>query len=215
MIRQAITRNAVVLSIFAISTAAMLAMTNVTTVDRISCNQERALRQSLLDVMPANSFNNALLADSISVSDPRLGRGQHMVYRARLDDQNSGLVLQSTAGDGYGGAIRLLVGVHINGQITGVRVIPPHNETPGLGDGIDIRKSDWITAFNGRSLNNPPAKGWAVKKDGGVFDGFTGATITPRAVVGAVHKTLEYVAEQHTLLFDSPAMALIEERCDD
>jgi len=192
MMGQAVTRNALVLSVFAISTAAMLAMTNMTTLDRISCNQEQALRQSLLDVMPADSFNNALLADSITVSDPRLGRGQHMIYRARLDGQNSGLVLQSTAGDGYGGAIRLLVGVNIDGDITGVRVTPPHNETPGLGDGIDIRKSDWITSFDGRSLNNPQAKGWAVKKDGGIFDGFTGATITPRAVVGAVHKTLQH-----------------------
>jgi Na+-translocating ferredoxin:NAD+ oxidoreductase subunit G len=215
MIREAVTRNSLVLSLFAISTAAVLALTNAGTLERINCNRALALKGSLIEVMPAEQFDNALLADAIQVEDPLLGRGAHSVYRARLEGEPAGLVLQSNAEDGYGGTIRLLVGVTVNGVVTGVRVIPPHNETPGLGDAIDIRKSDWITRFNGRSLGNPGDSGWAVKKDGGVFDAFTGATITPRAVVGAVHRTLQYVArEQHTL-FDLPATADTLERCDD
>src|SRR5690606_33294119 len=97
-----------------------------------------------------------------------------------------GAVLEAVAPDGYGGNIALLVGVTVDGTITGVRVVLPHNETPGLGDKIETRKSGWILGFNGRSLDNTDAQGWAVKKDGGEFDAFTGATITPRAVVGAV-----------------------------
>jgi Na+-translocating ferredoxin:NAD+ oxidoreductase subunit G len=215
MIREAVTRNSLVLSLFAISTAAVLALTNAGTLERIHCNREQALKASLVEVMPAAQFDNALLADVIQVEDPLLGRGAHSVYRARRDGEPAGLVLQSNAEDGYGGTIRLLVGVMVNGTITGVRVIPPHNETPGLGDAIDIRKSDWITRFNGRSLTNPGDNGWAVKKDGGIFDAFTGATITPRAVVGAVHRTLQYVAREQQALFDLPATADTLERCDD
>jgi electron transport complex protein RnfG len=144
-----------------------------------------------------------------------LGRGDHTVYRARLNNEPSGVVMQATAPDGYGGAIRLLVGVDRNGVLTGVRMIPPHNETPGLGDAIDVRKSDWITRFTGRSLGNPVEARWAVKKDGGEFDAFTGATITPRAVVGAVFRSLQYVAREQDALFTLPADADHQGSCDD
>lgn len=215
MMRTAMTRNALVLSVFAIGTAALLAITNSSTLPQIQCNREQALKNSLLQVMPAARFDNELLADSVTISDPLLGRGSHQVYRARYQEQPAGLVLQATAGDGYGGAIRLLVGVDDSGILTGVRMIPPHNETPGLGDAIDIRKSDWITGFTGLSLNNPQDSGWAVKKDGGVFDAFTGATITPRAVVSAVHRTLQYVAREQDNVFALPASAIHQESCDD
>ncbi|MFN3714105.1 MAG: electron transport complex subunit RsxG [Alcanivoracaceae bacterium] len=215
MIGQAITRNSLVLSLFAVSTAAILALTNAGTLERINCNRELALKGSLIEVMPAARFDNALLADMVVVEDPLLGRGTHSVYRARSNGEPAGLVLQATTPDGYGGAIRLLVGVDTHGIITGVRVTPPHNETPGLGDSIDIRKSDWIAGFNNRSLSNPADAGWAVRKDGGIFDAFTGATITPRAVVGAVHRTLQYVAREQATLFDLPARAAAMETCDD
>lgn len=215
MIRDAITRNAVVLSLFAIGTAAMLAFTNNQTLPQIECNRQQALQQSLLEVMPAHHFDNVLLADTIQVSDPLLGRGEHWVYRARQGDTPAGLVLETIAPDGYGGAIALLVGVDANGVLTGVRMIPPHNETPGLGDAIDVRKSDWITRFTGRSLENPQDSGWAVKKDGGEFDAFTGATITPRAVVAAVYRALQYVQREQDTLFSLPAASSHEGQCDD
>ena len=215
MMRDAITRNALVLSLFAIGTAAMLALTNRQTLPQIECNREQALQGSLVEVMPAQRFDNTLLADAVRVSDPLLGRGEHWVYRARQGNDPAGLVLEAVAPDGYGGAIRLLVGVDTAGVLTGVRIIPPHNETPGLGDAIDVRKSDWITRFTGRSLDNPKQGGWAVKKDGGEFDAFTGATITPRAVVTAVHRTLQYVQREQDTLFALPAARLHEGHCDD
>jgi Na+-translocating ferredoxin:NAD+ oxidoreductase subunit G len=215
MMREAISRNALVLSLFAISTAALLALTNSRTLPQIECNREKSLEGSLLEVMPAQRFDNVLLADSVSVADPLLGRGAHTVYRARMNNNPAGVVIQATAPDGYGGAIRLLVGVDKNGVLTGVRMIPPHNETPGLGDAIDVRKSDWITRFTGLSLSNPAESGWAVKKDGGEFDAFTGATITPRAVVGAVYRSLQYVAREQDTLFALPADADHQGSCDD
>jgi electron transport complex protein RnfG len=95
----------------------------------------------------------------------------------------------------------MVVGVNRDGSVAGVRVLE-HRETPGLGDAVDHRKSDWIDGFGGKALGAPPPEDWAVRKDGGVFDQFTGATITPRAVVAAVRRTLEYVQAQRALLFE-------------
>ena len=99
------------------------------------------------------------------------------------------MVLEATAPDGYGGAIDLIVGVDTDGRVLGVRAVPPHNETPGLGDKIERRKSDWITTFNGRSLTNPDDAGWAVKKDGGSFDSFTeaGEEAGQSRIYGGIH----------------------------
>ena len=82
----------------------------------------------------------------------------------------------------------------------GVRVLS-HQETPGLGDNIDMRRSDWILGFNGRSLIHPDESGWKVKRDGGIFDQFTSATITPRAVVKAVHNTLLFFQQYRDEIF--------------
>lgn len=215
MLVQAVTRNAVILGAFAISTAALLALTHENTRERINCNRIGALQASLHEVFPEPRADNNLLADMLTVTDPRLGRGEHFVYRARLDNQPSGLVMESVAPDGYSGAIRLLVGVDYQGEVTGVRVVPPHQETPGLGDKIETRKSDWIRSFDGHSLEDTPTENWAVKKDGGEFDQFTGATITPRAVVGAVHRALQYYQENRDSLFDGPAEVTATEQCDD
>ncbi len=205
MIRQAITRNAVILGLFAIGTAAALALTNQATLPRVECNRQNALIQSLAQVMPDDQHDNVLINDRIAVRDPLLGNGAQTVYRALKDGAPSGVVLEATAPDGYGGAIDLIVGVDTDGRVLGVRAVPPHNETPGLGDKIERRKSDWITRFNGRSLTNPDDAGWAVKKDGGRFDSFTGATITPRAVVGAVHRALLYFRDHKKQVFQAPS----------
>ncbi|HCE41269.1 MAG TPA: electron transport complex subunit RsxG, partial [Alcanivorax sp.] len=133
---------------------------------------------------------------------------------ARRDGAPGGAVLEATAPDGYGGAINLIVGVDMDGRVLGVRAVPPHNETPGLGDKIERRKSDWILSFNGKSLDNPAPDGWAVKKDGGRFDSFTGATITPRAVVTAVHRALRYFNAHRDDLFAAPALPHNTETCD-
>ncbi|SOC07259.1 electron transport complex protein RnfG [Alloalcanivorax xenomutans] len=214
MIGQAITRNAVILGLFAIGTAATLALTNQATRQRVECNRQAALADALAQVMPPARHDNPLLDDSITVTDPLLGHGEHHIYRARLGGEASGAVLEAVAPDGYGGDIRLIVGVDRDGTVLGVRVVPPHNETPGLGDNIEIRKSDWILGFNGTSLEQPSASGWAVKKDGGRFDSFTGATITPRAVVSAVHGALRYYQAHGDEVFKAPAQAQTTESCD-
>jgi len=215
MMRQAISRNMVILSVFAIGTAATLAITNELTIGKVECNKQAALMASLNEVMPHEQHDNDLLADRLTVSDPLLGRNGHHVYRARLDGEPNGAVLEATAPDGYGGNIALIVGVDTQGKVQGVRVVPPHNETPGLGDKIETKKSDWIYGFNGLSLGNPASEGWAVKKDGGQFDSFTGATITPRAVVGAVHRALQYFDANRDAVFSAPAEAVSVETCDE
>jgi electron transport complex protein RnfG len=149
--------------------------------------------------------DNDMVTDLIRVREPALlGGAETTVYRGRKDGQPVALVLTPVAPDGYSGPIRLLVAVHRDGSLGGVRVLS-HKETPGLGDRIEEEKSDWILGFSGRSLQDPAPSEWKVKKDGGAFDQFTGATITPRAIVKAVRKTLEYVEKQGDRLYRAKA----------
>lgn len=205
MIGQSVTRNSIVLGFFAIITTGMVVATANLTKDKIAEEKEKALKRSLLEVMPHDRLNNDLLDSAIELkADKLLGTTEpKQAYVAKLSEEPNGIIMQVVAPEGYGGSINLLVGIGINGDITGVRVIPPHFETPGLGDAVDIQKSDWITSFNGKSLANLDEQGWKVKKDGGQFDAFTGATITPRAVVDAVHKSLLYFDEHHSELLYS------------
>lgn len=202
MIGQSVSRNSIVLGLFAILTTGLVVATANLTKGRIAEEKQRALTQSLLEVMPAKLAGNDLIEDSFLLpASPLLGTtGPQQAYLARRDGDPSGVIMQVVAPEGYGGSINLLVGIAADGTVTGVRVIPPHFETPGLGDAIEIQKSPWITSFNGKSLGNPPPEQWRVKKDGGVFDAFTGATITPRAVVAAVRDALRYFEQHRTAL---------------
>lgn len=194
LIRQSISRNSIVLAIFAVITTGLVVLIANLTREPIARAVEETLKKSLFEVMPRERMDNDLLNDQVTLeADKLLGtRTAKTAYLARKQGQPAGAILQVVAPQGYGGSINLLVGVDAIGVITGVRVIPPHFETPGLGDAIDIQKSDWILNFNGKSLQNTPESQWRVKKDGGEFDAFTGATITPRAVVDAVYKALLY-----------------------
>ena len=149
----------------------------------------------LNQILPPSLYNNDPLNDTLTLpAEPALGtKSPSTVYRARQNGRPAALVMDVVAPDGYSGAIKLLVAFNAQGQVLGARVVE-HKETPGLGDPIEIEKSPWIDTFHGKTLSNPDAKGWGVKKDGGVFDQFTGATITPRAVVQAVHNALLYLA---------------------
>lgn len=148
---------------------------------------------TLHEVLPRNRYDNDLLADRIVMRLPA-GNGRMMeatVYRATLDGGPSAVAFPVVAPDGYNGEIRCLMAVSYAGDILGVRVLR-HRETPGLGDGIERRVSDWIDQFVGKRLDDPLEDGWAVRKDGGEFTQFTGATITPRAVVAAVQGGLKF-----------------------
>lgn len=207
MISQSVSRNSIILGIFAIITTGMVVLTANLTKDKIAEEKANALKRSLFEVMSKERLNNDLLNSSITLKpDGLLGNKQESeAYVAKLDQDPAGIIVQVVAPEGYGGSINMLVGIYSNGEVSGVRVIPPHFETPGLGDAIDIQKSDWIKSFNGKSLNNLNSKSWKVKKDGGEFDAFTGATITPRAVVHAVYKSLQYFEQNETkLLYGQP-----------
>lgn len=194
--------GAFLLGAFAVVGTGLVATTHQATAERIERNEREALLSTLHAMVAPDSHDNDLFEDVTYVTDrDRLGTAAPVpVYRARRNGAPVAAVLASVAPEGYGGAIRLLVAVHYDGTLAGVRVLN-HHETPGLGDKIEAERNDWILQFEGLSLNNPPANKWAVRKDGGVFDQFTGATITPRAVVRAVHNTLVYFRQHRDALF--------------
>ena len=195
-------KSALLLALFTLLGASTLLWVHANTSERIAENERQLLLTRLGEILPADAYDNDLVTDTQTVTAPdRLGSSEPLtVYRARRDGKPVAAILTSVAPDGYNGDIRLLVGVDINGKLTGVRAIR-HHETPGLGDNIETGRSDWIRGFKGKSLRRPEAGQWAVKKDGGEFDSFTGATITPRAVVKAVHNTLLYYRDNRQQLF--------------
>jgi electron transport complex protein RnfG len=162
----------------------------------------------LTAVLGGMPYDNDPLTDTILLQDEELlGSAEPLLaHRVRRGGDTVALLLNVVAPDGYGGPIRLLLAVDAQGRVLGVRVLA-HRETPGLGDPVEERRSDWIHGFDGRSLGDPPAGRWQVRRDGGDFDQFTGATITPRAVVHAVRDALDYVARHRGELFAAPPAA--------
>ena len=193
----------IILLMFAIIGTTLVALTYDRTRDQIAANERATLLRKLHRLIAPEQHDNVLLEDTLAVRDPTLlGTDAPVaVYRARQGGKPVSLVIETIAPDGYSGTIRLLVGINIDGTLSGVRVVS-HRETPGLGDAIDETRSDWIHVFDGKSLHNPEPAGWAVKKDGGMFDQLTGATITPRAVVKAVHNALLYYRQHRDTLFE-------------
>jgi electron transport complex protein RnfG len=194
------------LGLFGVLGSTLVALTYQGTAARIAENERQVLLEQIGTLLPPSRIDNDILADTRQVQAPEaLGAPDTTVYTGRRAGRVVAVVLSPVvAPDGYNGPIRLIVGINADGSLAGVRVLS-QQETPGLGDQIDIRKSDWITHFTGRSLGNPPLRRWKVKKDGGVFDQFTGATITPRAVVKAVKKSLQWMVAHHAELFGTTA----------
>ena len=194
--------TASILLLFAVLGTGLVAYTYDNTHSIIEANERAALLENLHALVPPERHDNDLVNDTVAVRDTnQLGTNEPVtVYRARKDGQPVAAILTPVAPDGYSGDIKLLVAINADGTLAGVRVTA-HRETPGLGDGIEASRSDWILQFTGRSLADPGEKQWAVKKDGGAFDQFTGATITPRAVVKAVKKALIYFQHNRQTLF--------------
>ncbi len=209
MLRQSITRNSWLLAVFAVCTTLLIAGTHLLTKERISEQKRKAEEKALLEIVPEDRHDNSMLDDVIAVGPDTAGLSlseDKRIYLARRGNEVVAAIIPVTAPDGYTGAIDLIVGVNADGSIAGVRALS-QRETPGLGDKVDYRKSDWILGFNGHSLDNPGLPGWAVKKDKGIFDQFTGATITPRAVVAATLRALQYADANSKILFARPADA--------
>jgi Na+-translocating ferredoxin:NAD+ oxidoreductase subunit G len=201
-------RAAGILAGFAVSGSLLVALTWESTEQRIAANERAYLLRTLADVLPQGAYDNAVHEDAIEVTDAALlgTPAPVSVYRARLGGRPVAVVMTPVAPGGYSGPIRLLVGILVDGRISGVRVLA-HRETPGLGDKIEVERDDWILDFDGRSLSQPPRERWRVRRDGGAFDQFTGATITARAVVSAVRDALIYFSAHRDELFAAPAAA--------
>ncbi len=202
----AIFRGSIGLGLFAIITAGLIALTQASTADRIAKAQKQARAKALLEIVPADAHDNDLLESAIVLeASPLLGtREESEAFVATNHGNPVAVILPVVAPDGYTGEINAIVGIRPDGTIQGVR-ITAHKETPGLGDRIEARKSNWINSFTDRALGNPGEELWKVKKDGGYFDQLTGATITPRAVVGSIKNALIYFEQNRTKLLGPPS----------
>jgi len=198
-------KPALTLAIIAAVLTAVLALVASFTRERIASNEQAWIRQRLDALVPPATHDNDLLTDSIAVTAPDLlGSSQPVkIYRARRGGAPVAAVLRPIAPDGYRGPIELLVAVGPDGRLIGVQVIR-HQETPGLGDAFESRDIHWLDRFRGRSLTDPQPQRWTVRRDGGDFDAFTGATITPRAIIKAVRNALEYYQRNSQRIFDQP-----------
>lgn len=204
-------RTLSLVGLIAVAAAALVTASYEWSKDRIAANERARLLQSIYDVLDPALADEELQPVLVSATDEALLGSEDPidVFIAIDDGRPVAAVFATIAPDGYNAPIRLLVGISVEERITGVRAVR-HRETPGLGDLIDVMKSDWIRQFDGRSLHDPEAALWAVDKDEGAFDSLTGATVTPRAVVKAVKNTLLYFSAHKQELFDAAARAAAE-----
>lgn len=209
---QSITKNAIGLALFALVTAGVIAMVKLNTAAQIQDNIAQAQAKALYEIVPEASVDNDLLNDVLPLNLPDIEKqlnihllgpidSQANIHFARSNDKLHSLIFPVAAPDGYTTTIKLLVGIKLDGTVAGVRIVD-HKETPGLGDKIELKKSNWVLSFNGKSLLNPDSEKWKVKKNGGEFDSFTGATITPRAVINAVKQALVFYQDYQTSILE-------------
>ncbi len=197
----AISNNAKILALFAIACTAAVGLVHLLTKDRIELQTQQQLIQQLNEIIQVKRHDNEMFRDCIiAPEDNNTDLIIDVIYRARLNNEPTAAAIKTVAPDGYSGNIELLIAINTDGSVSGVRTLL-HKETPGLGDKIELRKSDWITKFSGKKLLDSKDNRWAVVKDGGMFDQFTGATITPRAVVNTVRKAIDYFQANQTRIF--------------
>ena len=209
-LQQHMGRSALLLGLFALVGTGIVAVIFTGTEEPIAEAEKAYMLRSLHSVIKTELHDNDIFTDTIEVhSKDYLGTDKPVaVFRARKNGLPVALAITTVAREGYVGPIKLLVGIDTQGTVIGVRVLT-HRETPGLGDAIEEKRSHWIFGFDGHSLTNPESKKWRVRRDGGVFDQFTGATITPRAVVKAVHNTLKFFEQNKERLFSEKSTAAV------
>lgn len=204
-IGKSISKNSLLLGAFALVTTALLAFTAEFTKERIAKSEREAQQKALFEIVPRSRHDNDLLSETIKVpEDAWAGLGLKSggeIHVARHADETIAVIIPAIAPDGYSGDIRMIVGINADGSIAGVRILD-HHETPGLGDKIDLKKNHWVLGFDGKSFSSLTPPHWKVKKDGGDFDQFAGATITPRAVVNQIRRVLEFVDAHRDELFN-------------
>ncbi len=199
----AISKNAKILALFAIVCTLSVGLVHVLTKERISMQAQQQLIKQLNEIIPKSSHDNEMFRDCIAAPiDNNTDLLVDVIYRARLNDVSTAAAIKAIAPNGYSGNIELLIAINVDGSISGVRALE-HKETPGLGDKIELRKSAWIEKFSGKSVLDDNDTRWGVMKDGGMFDQFTGATITPRAVVKTVKQTIDYFKANQAVIFSN------------
>tara|TARA_B110000858_G_scaffold90802_1_gene104942 strand:- start:2272 stop:2940 length:669 start_codon:yes stop_codon:yes gene_type:complete len=204
MLDNSIWKNCCILGIFGLIAGILLSVTYEKTKDKIAESERKIAKKIYFEIIPVERHDNDILSDTTDIPEEYLsllGVKKGKVNLVRKNNQLVAIIVPVTSSDGYSGDIKMLVGINVNGTIAATRVLS-HKETLGLGDKLDISKSDWILGFNGKSLSNPKPELWKLKKDGGYFDQFTGATITPRAVVSQVLNALVYYEKDKLRLFE-------------
>jgi electron transport complex protein RnfG len=195
-------RSGLVLGTFGVLGALLVSATEVQTRGVIQHNERMSLLSQLYELVPQEEVDNDFLQHPLTLDAPKsLGASDTLAYMGMRRNALAAVVFETTIPNGYAGPIHMLVAVGGEGVLKGVRVVS-HSETPGLGDKIELGRSDWVLGFDGKSLVDPDVSRWKVKKDGGSFDQFTGATITPRAIVESIRKVLLYYDQQHRRLLD-------------
>ena len=196
-------KSATLLTVFVIIGIIFLLITKLITNPAIEKAKVEEMKIAFNQVLSSNEYDNSPFEDQKIITDIQAFKTPQpiVIYRARKNKQPVALIIETIAPDGYSGNIKIMVAIKNDNRVSGVRILE-HKETPGLGDKIEIRKDDWVTKFNGMSVRDDNLAKWRVKKDGGQFDQFTGATITPRAVVKAVKNTILYVTEHKKELYD-------------
>jgi len=199
-------KSGLTLAAIAATCTALVAATHQLTADRIAANEKAWLERSLKPALSGVFFEGSVTESKLVLPPPHElpGNDPAIIYRVYAEGAPVAALFAVTARDGYAGPIRVLVGIGIDGTVTGVRIIN-HRETPGLGDRIDQSRSDWVYQFDGHSLGNPPQSGWMLKTDGGDFDQLTGASVTPRAVIKAIRETLLYFDAHRDEIFTLPS----------
>jgi Na+-translocating ferredoxin:NAD+ oxidoreductase subunit G len=198
-----ISRSGLLLGLAGVIVIGLVTLVYHFTYDDIERSEYQALLLALNSIIPEDSHDNDIVNDTRDLpANKELGlKKDSLIYRARNNGEIFAAAFPVTAPDGYNGPIKLLLAIDRQGRILGVRVVS-HLETPGLGDRIESRRSNWVDQFRGKSIDSPSREDWKVKKDGGVFDQFTGATITPRIVIKAIHKALMYAEAEPGVFFD-------------
>lgn len=198
----AINKNALILMLFAVVCTATVGLVHLMTKDNIELQAQQQLIRQLNQTIDETRHNNEMFRDCIIAPTNNDDLKIDVIYRARMNNLAIAAAIKTAAPDGYNGNIELLIAINSDGSVSGVRTLL-HKETPGLGDKIELRKSDWITKFAGKKVHDENDNRWAVIKDGGMFDQFTGATITPRAVVKTVRKTVDYFKANQEVIFNT------------
>jgi electron transport complex protein RnfG len=207
MADQPIWKSGVTLAVVAAFCTTLVAFTWQQTEERIEANEKAWLERSLQPALAGLFFDSPVTESMIIIPAPHdlPGSEDAIIYRVFAGETPVAALFVVSARDGYAGAIRFLVGISMDGTVTGVRVLE-HRETPGMGDKIETIKSDWVLQFDGHSLQDPEPARWAIKGDGGEFDQLTGASVTPRAVIKAIKQTLQYFDGNHDAIFSATAV---------